>query len=72
VIARSEEQRFIDMCKARNFMAIRIGAVDSKIGVEHGTIEQLVQIDGVYGREVSLSINELRTVSEATLPELFG
>jgi phosphoribosylformylglycinamidine synthase len=72
VIARSEEQRFIDMCKARNFMATRIGVVDSKVGVEHGTNEQLVQIDGVYGREVSLSINELRTVSEATLPELFG
>jgi phosphoribosylformylglycinamidine synthase II len=72
VIARSEEQRFIDMCKARNFMATRIGVVDSKVGVEHGTNEQLVQIDGVYGREVSLSINDLRTVSEATLPALFG
>ena len=72
VIARSEELRFTDMCKARNFMASRIGAVDSKLGVESGTDEQLVQIDGIYGREVSLSINELRTLSEATLPELFG
>jgi phosphoribosylformylglycinamidine synthase len=72
VIARSEEQRFIDMCKARNFMATRIGAVDSKVGVDHGTNEQLVQIDSVYGREVSLAVNELRTVSEATLPALFG
>jgi hypothetical protein len=60
------------MCKARNFMATRIGAVDSKVGVDHGTNEQLVQIDSVYGREVSLAVNELRTVSEATLPALFG
>jgi hypothetical protein len=53
-------------------MATRIGAVDSEVGVEHGTHDQLIQIDGVYGQEVSMSIYELRTVSEATLPELFG
>ena len=72
VIARSEEQRFIDMCKARNFMATRIGAVDSKLAAESGLAGQIIQVDSVYGQNVTLDIEVLRKTSEATIPKLFG
>ncbi|MFM1787272.1 MAG: phosphoribosylformylglycinamidine synthase [Actinomycetota bacterium] len=68
VIARSEEQRFVDMCNARNFTANRIGAVDSKLG----NSDQVIQIDGIYGETLIVPISQIREVSEATLPALFG
>ena len=72
VVARSEEQRFINMCAARNFEVTRIGAVDSEIGIENGLNCQAIQIDDVYGQNVVLSIDELKQVSETTIPALFG
>jgi phosphoribosylformylglycinamidine synthase len=72
VIARSEEQRFIDMCKARNFMATRIGAVDSMLAEEKDLVGQIVQVDNVYAQNVVLDIELLRATSEATIPRLFG
>jgi phosphoribosylformylglycinamidine synthase len=72
VIARSEEQRFINMCEARNFPATRIGAVDSQIGTENKLTGQAIQIDNVYGENVVVELAELRQVSEATIPALFG
>jgi phosphoribosylformylglycinamidine synthase len=68
VIARSEEQRFVDMCNARNFTANRIGAVDSKLG----NSDQVIQIDGIYGETLIVPISQIQEVSEATLPALFG
>jgi phosphoribosylformylglycinamidine synthase len=68
VIARSEEQRFVDMCNARNFTANRIGAVDSKLG----NSDQVIQIDGIYGETLTVPISQIREISEATLPALFG
>lgn len=72
VIARSEEQRFINMCEARNFPATRIGAVDSQIGTENNLKGQAIQIDNIYGENVVVELAELRQVSEATIPALFG
>jgi phosphoribosylformylglycinamidine synthase len=68
VIARSEEQRFVDMCNARNFTANRIGAVDTKLA----NSDQVIQIDGIYGETLTVPISQIREVSEATLPALFG
>jgi phosphoribosylformylglycinamidine synthase len=72
VIARSEEQRFINMCSARNFAATRIGAVDTELGKENNLVDQVIQIDNVCGGNLVLQLNELREVSEKTFPVLFG
>lgn len=72
VVARSEEQRFINMCSARNFLATRIGVVDSNVGVQHGLTTQVLQIDGVFNQSLVLNVDELSQVHEATFPALFG
>ena len=72
VVARSEEQRFVNMCEARNFMATRIGAVDSALGAENLSDDQVLQIDGVFGESLVLPLGSIRQVSEATIPALFG
>ena len=72
VVARSEEMRFTAMCEAREFAATRIGVVDSKLANEIGSLDQVLQIDGVYAQSVVLPIGELCEASEATLPALFG
>jgi len=72
VVPRSEELRFSEMCAARNFEATRIGVVDSGQGAEQGSDDQVLAIDGVYGSTVVWPLGELRSLSEATLPALFG
>jgi len=72
VVPRSEELRFSEMCAARNFEATRIGVVDSGQGAEQGCDDQVLAIDGIYGSTVVWPLGELRSLSEATLPALFG
>ena len=72
VVPRSEELRFTEMCAARNFEATRIGVVDSGQGAEQGSEDQVLALDGVYGSTVVWTLGELRALSEATLPALFG
>lgn len=72
VIARSEEQRFVAMCEAREFPVARIGVVDSGLASETGTPGQVIAMDNVYGETITLGIDELRSISEETLPRLFG
>jgi len=72
VVPRSEELRFSEMCAARNFEATRIGVVDSGQGAEQGSDDQVLAIDGIYGSTVVWPLGELRSLSEATLPALFG
>ena len=72
VVPRTEELRFTEMCAARQMPATRIGVVDSALGTETGHAGQVLAIDGVYGETVTLTIDELRATSEATLPRLFG
>ncbi|ANW21923.1 phosphoribosylformylglycinamidine synthase subunit PurL [Streptomyces clavuligerus] len=57
-VPRSEELRFTDMCGARGLPATRIGVVDGD-GIE---------IQG----EFTLSLDELRTAHEETVPALFA
>ncbi|MEN9710066.1 MAG: hypothetical protein RL441_58 [Actinomycetota bacterium] len=67
VVARSEEQRFTDMCGARNFAATRIGVVDS----EAADVPALV-LDNAYGEAITLPIAELADKHFGTLPAIFG
>jgi len=62
VVPRSEELRFTDMCVARHVPVARVGVVD---GV--GDQAELA-VQGQF----SVSLAQLRTASEATLPALFG
>ena len=62
VVPRSEELRFTDMCVARHVPVVRVGVVD---GV--GDQAELA-VQGQF----SVSLAQLRTASEATLPALFG
>ena len=72
VVPRSEEQRFIDVCKARNFQATRIGSVDSSIGAENGLNSQAIQVDGVFGEKIVLGLDQIRELSESVFPKLFA
>lgn len=67
VVARSEEQRFIDMCAARNFPAARIGVVDSEAAASPSLV-----VDGVYGEVLTLTLSELADKHFGTLPAIFG
>ncbi|WP_051715618.1 phosphoribosylformylglycinamidine synthase subunit PurL [Streptomyces bikiniensis] len=57
-VPRSEELRFTDMCGARGLPATRIGVVDG----------DAVDVQG----EFALSLEELRTAHEATIPGLLA
>jgi len=52
------------MCAAKSFPVTEIGVVDSS--------SNSVELSGVFGETISLEIAELRVISEATLPRLFG
>lgn len=73
VLPRSEEQRFTAMCGARRLPAVRIGAVDSGLGADHGHEgSQVLAVDRVYGETVVLPLADLRTVRSEVLAELFS
>ncbi|MDQ1306639.1 MAG: phosphoribosylformylglycinamidine synthase subunit PurL [Actinomycetota bacterium] len=72
VVPRSEELRFTEMCGARGFPCARIGVVDSGLGAEHGTDDQVLVVDNVAEGQIVLGIEELRGIHTATLPALFG
>ncbi|WP_037842537.1 phosphoribosylformylglycinamidine synthase subunit PurL [Streptomyces sp. NRRL F-5126] len=57
-VPRSEETRFTDMCKVRGLPATRIGVVDGDV----------IEVQG----EVTLRLEELRSVYEGAIPALFA
>ncbi|MGL4174044.1 MAG: phosphoribosylformylglycinamidine synthase subunit PurL [Actinomycetota bacterium] len=61
-VPRSEEVRWTDLCTARGQSHVRIGVVD-----EPGPSAAL-DLQGIF----SISLNELKTTHEATLPAVFG
>ncbi len=73
VVPRSEELRFTEMCAARGLLASRIGVVDSGLGTDTGHPgAQVLQIGGLpQGQTVTLTLAELATAHESTLPDLF-
>ncbi|MBY0442800.1 MAG: phosphoribosylformylglycinamidine synthase subunit PurL [Mycobacteriaceae bacterium] len=59
-VPRTEESRFRAMCQARGLPAARIGVVDQS--------SDLIEVQGLF----TVPLTELREVSEAVLPRLFG
>lgn len=59
-VPRTEESRFRSMCEARGLPAVRIGVVDQA--------SDEVEFQGLF----TVPLAELRAISEAVLPRLFG
>jgi len=54
----------LSLGESKRFPVTKIGVVDA--------LSKSVELAGVFGETVSLEIDELRTISEETLPRLFG
>jgi phosphoribosylformylglycinamidine synthase len=59
-VPRTEESRFVAMCAARGLPATRIGVSDSA--------SDSVEVQGFF----TVTLEELRSISEGVLPRLFG
>jgi phosphoribosylformylglycinamidine synthase II len=64
VIPQNRNDDFLALCEAKSFPVTKIGAVDS--------LSKSIELAGVIGETISLDIEELRVISEETLPRLFG
>ncbi len=64
VVSPDRNDEFLAICAAKSFPVAEIGVVDSS--------SSSVELSGVFGETISLEISELRSISEATLPRLFG
>jgi phosphoribosylformylglycinamidine synthase len=64
VVPQDRNEEFLSLCESKPFPVTKIGVVDA--------LSKSVELAGVFGETVSLEINELRTISEETLPRLFG
>jgi phosphoribosylformylglycinamidine synthase len=72
VVPRSEELRFTEMCGARNFPCERIGVVDSGLAADLSREDQVIVVGNVYGADLVLGLDEVRTAHEATLPAVLA
>jgi phosphoribosylformylglycinamidine synthase len=64
VIPQDRNDEFLALCEPKSFPVTKIGVVDA--------LSKSIELTGVFGETVSLGIDELRTISEETLPRLFG
>jgi phosphoribosylformylglycinamidine synthase II len=64
VVSQNHNDQFSALCEAKSFPVTKIGAVDS--------LSKSIELAGVFGETISLDIEELRVISEETLPRLFG
>jgi phosphoribosylformylglycinamidine synthase II len=64
VVSQDRNEEFLAMCAGKGFPVTKIGVVDS--------LSSRVDLAGVFGDTIALDIEELRTISEETLPRLFG
>jgi len=64
VVPQNRNDEFLAHCESKSFPVTKIGVVDA--------LSKSVELAGVFGETISLDIDELRTVSEETLPRLFG
>ena len=64
VVPQDRNDEFLAYCESKSFPVTKIGVVDA--------LSTLVELAGVFGETISLDIDELRTISEETLPRLFG
>ena len=64
VVSQDRNEEFLVICESKGFPVTKIGVVDS--------LSSRVELAGVFGETIALDIEELRTISEETLPRLFG
>jgi phosphoribosylformylglycinamidine synthase len=64
VVPQNRNEEFLALCQSKALAATKIGAVDS--------LSKAIEVSGVFGETISLDIEELRAISEETLPRLFG
>jgi phosphoribosylformylglycinamidine synthase len=64
VLPQDRNDEFLALCESKRFLVTKIGVVDSA--------KEAIEMSGVFGERISLDVAELRTISEATLPRLFG
>jgi phosphoribosylformylglycinamidine synthase len=64
VVPQNKNDEFLALCESKSFPVTKIGAVDS--------LSKSIELVGVFGETISLDIEELRAISEETLPRLFG
>jgi len=64
VVSQDRNDEFLAICESKGFPVTKIGVVDS--------LSSRVELAGVFGDTIDLDIEELRTISEETLPRLFG
>jgi phosphoribosylformylglycinamidine synthase II len=64
VIPQNRNDEFLALCESKSFPVTKIGSVDS--------LSKSIELAGVFGETISLDIDELRVISEETLPRLFG
>jgi phosphoribosylformylglycinamidine synthase II len=64
VVPQNQNDKFLALCESKSFPVTKIGAVDS--------LSKSIELAGVFGETISLDIEELRTISEETLPRLFA
>jgi phosphoribosylformylglycinamidine synthase II len=63
VVPQHQNDEFLALCESRTFPVTKIGSVDS--------LSKSIEMAGVFGEKISLDIEELRVISEETLPRLF-
>ena len=64
VVSQNRNDEFLAICAGKGFPVTKIGVVDS--------LSSRVELAGVFGETVSMDIDELLSISEETLPRLFG
>jgi phosphoribosylformylglycinamidine synthase II len=64
VVPQDRNEEFLALCKSEIFPVTKIGVVDA--------LSKSVELAGVFGETISLEIDELRAISEETLPRMFG
>jgi phosphoribosylformylglycinamidine synthase II len=64
VVPQDRNESFLALCGSKSFPVTKIGVVDA--------LSKSVELAGVFTKTISLGIDELRTISENTLPKLFG
>jgi phosphoribosylformylglycinamidine synthase len=64
VVPQDRNEDFLALCSSKSFPVTKIGSVDS--------LSKSIELSGVSGETIALDIEELRVISEETLPRLFG
>jgi phosphoribosylformylglycinamidine synthase len=64
VVPQNRNDDFMALCESKLFPVTKIGSVDS--------LSKSIELAGVFGKTISMDIDELRVISEETLPRLFG